>query len=538
MGARHRATKYRSSRDASEPPAGANPASFLKSPPTITSDRARPDGSGDDRGTSDDLTRRVVSGVGWVAVGRGMGQLGAFILSAVLARLLTPKDFGLIAISTVFTGFASLFVEMGFGAALVQARSLQETHRSSVFWLNLCAGLLLAGLTIALAPTAATFFDEPRLGGVLSVLSLTFVIGSLSMVQRAVLSRLMRFRLLATIDVIGVWVSGGFALAAALAGFGVWSLVIQSITSVTCAALLLWVYGQWKPTVHFRLESVKELLSFSSNLLGFSVLNYWVRNLDNLLIGKFFGPGPLGLYSRAYSLMLLPTSQIANVLGSVMFPALSRIQDDTARVKRAYLRSISLIAFITFPLLLGLAAAAENFVRTIYGEQWLQVAGLLQILCVVGALQSVGSTVGWLYRSQGRTDALLRWGIGAGAFLLSSIGLGIWLGSVEAVATCYAIASCLLFYPNVSIPGRYIGLRMSDVFRALWRPATCSVAMALLVALLGRTLDDWSASWVRLVVQGCFGCGVYIGLAWFVNPGAFKELFALIGRRSGAALNK
>jgi PST family polysaccharide transporter len=478
-----------------------------------------------------DLTRQTLTGIGWAALGRAVGQGGAFVLSVVLARLLTPADFGLIAMTTVFTGFASLFVEMGFGAAIVQARSLHDTHLSSVFWLTLCVGSLLTAISILIAPAAASFFSEPDLRATMSVLSLSFVIGSLSVVQRAVLTRNMQFRVLASIDVTAVWISGAAAMAAAFAGLGVWSLVIQSLGGIVCATALQWMRSAWRPNLHFRWASVRELIGFSSNLLGFSVINYWVRNFDNLLIGKVFGSAPLGLYSRAYSLMLLPTAQLVSVFGSVMFPALSRIQDDPQRVKRAYVRSIALIAFVTFPIMLGLAATAKDFVLCVYGERWLPVARLLPILCIVGALQSVGSTVGWIYRSQGRTDALLRWGIVAGGILLASIGVGVLLGSVETVAICYAIASCLLLYPNFSIPGRYIGLTVREVASSLWRPAACAIGMALLVALLHLVLDGWRQAWLRLLIEVCAGMTFYAALSWAINRPAYAEARALITSR-------
>lgn len=476
--------------------------------------------------------------MGWAALGRGSAQIGSFVLSAVLARLLTPADFGLMAMATVLTAFAALFMELGFGAALVQARTINETHRSSIFWVNTAAGVLLTGLTIGVAPLAAAFFSEPKLTALIIAISPTFLILSLGVVQRAVLTRAMRFRAIAAIEVSATWTAGLLAITAAVNGFGVWSLVVQSLTSALFATGLHWLFARWRPTLRFRYASVKELLRFSVNLLGFNVFNYWIRNIDSLLIGKFLGPALLGFYSRAYAIMMLPMGQITAVLGRVMFPTLSRIQDDPQRVKKAYLRALSAVAFVSFPLMLGLAAVSDDFVRTVYGEQWMRSAGLLRILCFVGALQSVESSVGWIFRSQGRTDVLLRWGIAAGSLLIGSICFGVWIGTIEAVALCYAIGGALLFYPNFSVPGAFIGLRVREVIWAIWRPALGACVMAAIVALLGAALANWSASWIRLMLGIGTGSTVYLLLARSLDKRVFEEIRGIVLQRAAGVLRK
>jgi PST family polysaccharide transporter len=472
-----------------------------------------------------------MSGIGWTALGRVLTQVASFGLSVLLARLLTPADFGLLGITTVFTGFAALFAEMGFSAAIVQAREVEETHRSSVFWLNVGVGVATTVILAASSPLVAGFFSEPRLRWLMMALSLNFIIGSFSVVQRALLTRAMRFRALATVDTLSVVISGIGAVGLALSGWGVWSLVVQGLARAALATLLLWVQGGWHPRLHFRWASVRELLGYSAHLLGFNTLNYWVRNVDNLLIGRFFGSAELGIYTRAYSTMLLPVSQLTGVLGNVMFPALARIQDDAPRVKRAYLQALALIAFVTLPAMFGLAAVAHDFVAAVYGPRWARVAGVLQVLSIIGGLQSLQSTVGWLYRSQGRTDVLLRWGLFAGAFLVAGIGVGVGLGSIESVAICYAVANLLLTYVNFSVPGKYIGMRAAEVLHATWRSILSSSVMAGLVAFLAHELRLWGTPWSRLGLETASGGLLYAALAFGMNRATSKTLLGLVKTR-------
>jgi O-antigen/teichoic acid export membrane protein len=477
------------------------------------------------------LTQRTLAGVGWSASSRLVGQVASFALSVVLARLLTPADFGLLALTTVFTGFAALFADMGLGASIVHARQLEETHRSSVFWLNVAIGTAMTCTLAALSPAIAIFFDQPRVKATVFALSFTFVLGSFGIVQRALLLRRMNFRALAIVDVVSVWLSGAVAVVLAFRGWGIWSLVVQGLVRATCSSVLLAALGGWRPRLHFRRASVTELFGYSANLAGFTFINYWIRNIDNLLIGKFFGPAALGLYTRAYATMLLPVSQITNVLGSVMFPAFAQIQHDPKRVKRAYLRAVSLIALVSFPAMFGLAAVAHDFILTVYGERWLRSAGLLHVLAIIGGLQSVESTVGWIYRSQGRTDALFRWGIFAGSILIGGIGLGVLWGSVEGVAIGYAIAGVILVYPNFSVPGRYIDMRASEVFAALSRTTICATAMAGAVAALSMALRGWGKPITRLAIEVACGAFLYAILSMLINRSAWEELLSTLRQR-------
>jgi PST family polysaccharide transporter len=475
------------------------------------------------------LRQETIAGIGWTAIAQIAKLTVQFAISIILARLLLPQDFGLVAMIAVFTGFAALFGELGFGAALIQRELVEERHFSSVFWLNLFAGLILTGLIMAVAPAVALFYGEPRLTPLTMLVALNFSIGPLNMVQSAILRRRMEFRSLALAEIAIAIVAGVVGILLATLGFGVWSLVWQMLTASSMTVVVLWWITGWRPLLLFDRQAVVDLLRFSANLVGFRTVNYWVRNGDDMLIGKFIGSGGLGIYARAYSIMVLPLNQITNILTRVMFPALSRVQNDKPLVKRTYLRALAMIALLSFPMMMGLLVVSEHFVLALYGPNWAEVIPILHIFSLLGMVQSIGTTVGWIYESQGRTDWMFRWGLGAGALLIASIVVGILIGNVRAVALSYALTSgVILLYPSFAIPGKLIGMTFGDLVQTVAGIFGCAAAMALLVWGIGYLLPaDWTHI-AYLAVQVPSGMAVYGALIHFFRLQAYREVREII----------
>lgn len=471
-----------------------------------------------------DLRQKTVSGVSWVSLSQISRQGLQFLTSVILARLLLPQDLGLIGMVLVFTGFAIVLNDLGFGPALIQRQKVEEEHLTAVFWLNILTGITLTLILAFLAPFIALFYQEPRLIPLVRLLSIDFSITSFAVVQKAILSRDLRFKELAIIEIGAVIIAGIVAITLALLDFGVWSLAWQMLIISILSTVILWMRTDWWPKLQFNKKAIQELLNYSSNLLGFNIFNYWSRNADNLLIGRFLGATGLGLYTTAYSIMLLPLSQITRMLSRVMFPALSRVQQDQERVKRIYLRSISLIALITFPMMAGLFSVAEEFIMVVYGEKWLGLIRPLQILTIVGLYQSVGATVGWIYQSQGRTDWMFRWGIFAGTAGIVSFLIGIKIGTIEAVASSYAILNVLLLYWLFTIPGKLINMTIKDVFKSLAGVAGCTLLMVLIVELTGLLLTNNWTSLPRLIVQVTVGGCVYLTALHVCRIKAYEDM--------------
>jgi O-antigen/teichoic acid export membrane protein len=477
-----------------------------------------------------EFRQRTINGITWSVVSR-LGRMALmFVISVILARLLSPREFGLVAMITVITSFAAIFAELGFSAALVQKQDIQQEQLSSVFWLNVGAGLLLTLVFAAGAPLISRFYREPMLTPLTIFISTSFLISSLNIVQNTLLTKALDFRTLSIVELSAVLVAGIISIAMALAGFGAWSLAAQSVLISAVTAVLLWILSDWRPSLLFRWTAVKALLGFSMSLFGTKVLNYWVRNIDYLLIGRFLGSDPLGVYSRAYDVMLFPLASVSRVLSRVMFPSMSIIQENKPRVANLYLRMTRTIALITFPMMLGLFVTVEPFVLVVFGPQWIGMIPVLRILSLVGMTQSIGTLNGNLYLSQGRADLQLKVGLVLKTNAILGIVIGLQWGIV-GVAVGYAIASFINSYPSFYFAGRLVHLTFRELLRNLAGVFGCAAAMALLVWAAGMLLPAaWSQS-ARLAAQVLLGVIVYVSLVHLLKVQAYKEARALISEQ-------
>ena len=457
-----------------------------------------------------------------------------FAISIALAHLLTPRDFGLLAMIVVFTGFAALLSDLGLSSALIQKMDVQQSHLSSVFWATVLLGLLFTVTFVGLSSFIADFYSQPSLYPLTAVNALSFFIGSFGLVHRAVLERNMNFRRLAYVEIAATATAGIISLAAALRGAGVWSLVIQSLMTTGLSSVLLWWASPWRPSMAFDTKAFRQLSGFSLNLLGFNVFNYWIRNLDNLLIGRFVDSISLGFYSRAYNLMLLPVSQFSGPLSSVLFPALSLVQADRERAKRIWLRCARVIGLLTFPVMMELLILAEPVILTLFGHQWRGVVPIFRVLCLSGMLQGVGSTVGLIYTSQGRTDLLFKWGIFAGLGYVASFVIGLRWGALGVASSYVAAGYLVMWYPAWTIPGRLIGLSFGEMVRNLVGPFLAATAMGLFILLAGLALPAYWPPWARLAVQAPLGLLGYGALAHLLRLRAYVDLREVLAEQPWA----
>jgi PST family polysaccharide transporter len=443
-----------------------------------------------------------------------------------LARLLSPDDFGLLGMVSVFTGFVYLLGELGFGAGIIQNEKIEQSHLSMVFWINIIFGLILAFLLYLSSESIAKFYNEAELISILRLISINIFIMPLGMVQNAIQVRLMNFKKLGIIELISILISGVIAVILTKMGFGVYSLVWQIISVNIINVSLLWITSDWRPKVEWDYRALKSIIKFSGNLLGFNIMNYWVRNGDNLLVGKFFGPIELGIYSRAYSLMLLPVTQITSVLSKVMFPSLSRLQNDIKKFKRIYFQTISLIAFITFPMMLGLFVVSFELVDVVLSPKWLPIVDFLKIFSIVGLIQSILSTVGWIYQGLGKTHIMFKWGLYSSFITILSFIIGITLGSSKYLAISYTIANFIfLFFPGFAIPLKLINSTVWELILNLKSIIFNSVIMfVFLIIIKNQFLYNFSSFW-KLVSCVLLGCTFYIACNWISQ----EKTFLLLG---------
>lgn len=474
-------------------------------------------------------------GVLWTGGGQVLRQIVQVATSVILARLLMPADFGLLGMALVFYGLVQLFADFGLGAAIVQAREVSPAALSSSFWLNVSvAGALGAALALA-APGIAAFYGDARLAPIVSVLSVGLVFGGLVVVPRAILLKHLCFAQIAKAQAVGSLIGAICAVSLAYSGFGVWSLVVQPLVGSAVTMTMIALYARWLPSLRFEWRSIRRMTGFSAAVLGADMVNYAHREGDNLLVGKFLGSGPLGYYALAYQLMLYPMNQVSQVIVRILFPVLSTLQDQWARYREVYLKAVAAIAFVTFPMMVGLFAVARDLVAVVFGAKWLPMVPVLQILCWAGLLQSVATTAGLIYLSTGHAGTRLRFSLFATPVFLAFVVAGLPWG-VVGVAAGYAVAALLVAYANFFVSFRLVALPIARFHSALARPAVTAAAMFAVVKLFQWWLDVHAGvpADARLGLLVVAGAASYAVGTLLINRGQFREIRALLaGVRGG-----
>lgn len=472
----------------------------------------------------------VTSGIKWSSVSQFGRQSMQLITTIILARLLSPSDFGLIGMTVVVIGFINLFKDLGTSATVIQQQNYSEELLCSIFWVNVAFGLLAMLVLFIISPIVASFYNEPRLILLLKVLSTTLFISGLSILQQAILERNLAFQILAKVELIAIALGSTVGIFLALLGNGVWSLVYQSLVVALATTILLWLSTKWRPRLSFSWHEIKSVSRYSLNLTGFSIFNYFVANTDYVLVGKFLGAQELGYYSLAYRIMLYPIQSISAVVGRVMFPGFSQIQSDNSKFRYIYLKVVAAIALITFPMMLGLLALVEPFVLTIFGPDWQPTIVLLFILVPVGMVQSIGTTLSVIYQAKGRTDLLFRWGVVMGCVAVIAFAIGLRWGII-GVAAAYAISCTVLLYPNFAIPLKLIELPVWKLCQTLLPTLLSSIVMLAVLLVLNFLLQNLSNSW-KLAGLIPTGVSVYLLVTWFVQPQQLKNILDLARKKA------
>lgn len=417
----------------------------------------------------------------------------------VLARLLTPQDFGLIAMVTALTGFIMIFKDLGLSMATVQRAEINHGQISTLFWINVALSVALMLITLALAPAVAWFYQDPRLAAVTAALSVAFLFGGLTVQHQALLRRQMRLSAVTVIDVLALVVGILTAILCAWAGLGYWSLVWMQIVNAATNAVGVWIASGWIPGRPVRRSGVRSMVAFGGYLTGFGFVNYFARNLDSVLIGRFWGAESLGLYSRAYSLLLFPIGQITAPMTAVAVPALSRLQNEPERYRRFYLKAIKLVAYLSMPLVAAMGVLSSELVQLILGEKWLAASPIFMVLAVAAFWSPVATTVGWIYISSNQTRRMLMWSCIMTPLTILSFGIGLQWDAM-GVAASYSILVTLQVVPQFWFAFRNTPVHLGDVILGLRYPLILSVVMILAMLVAYRYL---AASGVVLTLIGC-----------------------------------
>lgn len=474
------------------------------------------------------LKNKTISGVVWNSAGNIARQVLTIITLIVMARFLSPDDFGIFAILMIFVTFMNIFASMGTSQAVIHLDNPNQRMLSSIFYFNVAMGVVLFGLLYVLASPIAAFFEQPSLAHLLQLIGLTFILTTVSLVQKALLEKEMLFKRVVMIETVALTLSSILGMCAAVLDFGIYSLIILTLTNAGILTLGLWISAHWIPSFKFSLEDIKQIWNYSMNLTGFSFINYFARQADQILIGKFVGSGALGIYSVAYKIMLYPLENISRVIVRVLFPAFSEIKHDNERFKNAYIKAISFIALVTFPLMVGLFAVSQNFVDVVLGKQWFETGVLLMILAPIGLMQSIVTTVGSIYMGKGNTGLMFKIGALNAVVTVISFVIGIPYG-VEGVAISYAIANLIMLYPNLKISWDLIDLEVFEGLGKLMPYLLVSIFMGVLVYLIGLYLEQQIiAKILILIIQIMLGGLIYIGVLLLFYRSSFLGLIDTI----------
>jgi teichuronic acid exporter len=471
---------------------------------------------------ADSLKSTTLRAVSWTFL-EAVGVRGTqFIVGIVLARLLLPEQFGLIGMLTVFMAVAQSLLDSGFGAALIQKRDVTHVDTCSIFYFNIVVGFVAAGLLCLAAPWIAAFYGQPILAPLTRAMSAIIVINSLALVQNTILTKELNFRAMTKITLAGSLLSGGVGIASAVAGLGVWSLVIQQLSNASLRTLFLWLVSPWRPAWLFSRQSLRGMFGFGSRVMASGLLNTIFANIYWLIIGKLFSATDLGYFTRAQKMQELPAQTLSWMVGRVTFPVFSSIQDDRARIKRGLRRVLTSLAFVSFPITIGILVTARPLVIVLLTEKWAPCVPYLRLLCLAGLLFPMNWFNANVLFAIGRSDLCFRLEVIKKALTVISIAI-LWRWGIEALIWGQIVISILSYGLNSYYNGVLIGYPTWEQARDLAPYALPTVVMGLGVYLVGHI--PLPSEWLLLLIQMLTGVVLCLGFARLLRLPEFLEMW-------------
>lgn len=466
-----------------------------------------------------------------------VGSLGVRLITIlgylVLAQFLTPQDFGLIAIFSVVAVVAGVLTEMGFGPAIVQTPHLENTKLQTAFVTHLALGIVATTTLYLGAPALAAFFETAELAPVLRSLAIVLFLGAASVVPNSLLIRQQAFGRVARTELMASTVGVAVGVFMAIAGWGVWSLVGMTITTSIAKFVASMVLSGWRPVIAFKRQELMALLRFGLPLCGAQTYEQTATQADRILIGKALSASLLGSYRMAFQIADMPTQIVGTIFNRVFLPIYSSQVNDHNHIRSTHLQATRVVAFFTFPALLGLCALSERFVLVVLGREWELMAPILAFLAVASVPRTVGVFNGLLYLSQGRTDLQFKVDIFLKTNLLVCIVAGLQFG-LNGLLWGLLVARFMNFYPSNHFSGGLVGISVGAVIGNLGGVMLISIVMAVLIFGLDSQFGGRSDSLALLLVLSFTGAAIYFTIAWIFVPERCREVFAILSGKSGA----
>jgi len=479
---------------------------------------------------SDSIGSRIRSGVAWKAGSQITLQISRMIVAVILARLLAPDAWGLAAMVLVVSGFVVVFTDSALVSALIQRRDLRDEDTHTVFWTSAVIGVLLMLGGFALAGPLADFYGEPVVRGLFAALSVGFFVSALKTTQVALLLRDMQFRRLELRQMAATVVGAVVGITVAVTEPGPWAIIGQQLAEAFVFTVLVWFATPWRPKLMFSVASLQRLGGFAGNVFGENLLYQAGRNLGSLLIGRFLGAASVGAYAFATNVILVPFSRIAAPLQQVFFPAFSQLSHDRERMADIWIRATRLVALISIPSLVGLAIVAPDFVHVVLGNAWDNAIPVIQILALVGIIQSVQTLTGEILLALGHANWLFRFTILWFCGTVGAFALGLQWGIV-GVAACYAAVTVLIEPIRTYITSKALDISPWRFVRSLSGIAQAAALMGI-VALATRAalVEAGVPAWARLLLVAAIGTGVFVLCCLWRAPEVLGDIRSAVGR--------
>lgn len=473
------------------------------------------------------LKQKAFKGLLWFTLQNSSLQVFSLIIFLILARLLSPETFGLIALANVFLAFMRIFLDQGFSKALIQREELEPEHLDAAFWSQVGSGILLTTITFFTADVVAAVFDQPKLIPILQSLSLIFVFNSLIQVHTALLNREFAFKITAMRTLLATIISGTLGIIMAFAGYGVWSLVTLNVTAELVSVIVIWGTVDWRPKLRFSFQHFRDLYSFGIYLLALKFIKFFNKRADNLLIGYFLGEVALGYYAIAYRLLEVMTQLLVKTVDKVALPTFSRLQTEPKRFRQLFYQTTQFTSLIAFPTFLGVVVLAPELILTLFGKQWIPATEVMQILAVEGILLAVSLFHKSVFISMGKPSWIVKISLFNATANIVACSIAVRWGII-AVALAYVISSYLVFPLSQWAVNRLIKVESRTYLRQFATPLISSMVMVGAIVVAKNLLSDTADPKLLLIVGTTIGILVYALCVRILEPELVTKVWKLV----------
>jgi teichuronic acid exporter len=477
---------------------------------------------------SKNLKAKTINSLKWSTIEKFSSSIVQFSLGILIARLLTPADYGLIGMLTIFIALSQAIIDGGFSTALIQKKEVSSREYSSVFFLNIILGIFFYILIFFSAPFIAAFYNQDELINITKVLGLNFIISSFSIIHLTYLTKNLDFKLQSKISIITSLISGLLALYFAYNGWGVWALVFQSILKNILNTLFLWLLVQWKPSMIYSWISIKSLFPFGSRVMGSSILNTLFDNLYYIIIGKFFSTKELGFYTQAHKIQQFPVSFLTGIIQRVFLPSFSQIQDENQRLISIYRKTIKLTAFIVFPIMLGLGAVAKPLILILLTEKWSAVIPMLQLMVIYGMFYPIHALNLNLLNVKGRSDLFFRLEVFKKILIVIMLLITFQI-SIFAMIIGNIVVSFIAFFINTYYTEQLIRYNYWQQIKDF----SLSLGLALVMAIICYVITLHTTNhYFSIFIAALTGLIFYLGTAYYLKMPEYLEIKAIINKKN------